>query len=347
MRSLALAAALTPLLAAPLAAQETPYLDDRSSAAGLVRSLYNAVNRKEFARAWDYYGETKPSKDFDAFTKGYEGTERVKVATGFVTEEGAAGSVFYNVPVAIEARAAGGNEQVFAGCYVVRLANPQIQEPPFAPMHIEKGSLKPASGSLDESVPASCGDGPAPGPADLALAKARSAFTAAYSNICMTLDPDFAREPVEPEAYEIRYRYKSETDADPERTMRLFRFGCGGGAYNTTEVFYTVDDYGETKPVSFAQPELDIRYENDDFEGKVESMTIIGYRADDQVVNSEYSTDAHTITSFSKWRGIGDASSIGTWLFRDGSFTLIKYEVDATYDGEVEHETLIDFDTGP
>ena len=92
MKSLTLAAAFVPVLAAPLAAQETPYMDNRSDAASLVRSLYNAVNRKEFARAWGYFGDEKPSKDLEAFIKGYEGTERVLVETGLITEEGAAGS---------------------------------------------------------------------------------------------------------------------------------------------------------------------------------------------------------------------------------------------------------------
>src|SRR5690606_34728634 len=55
-------------------AQDLPYLDDRSSAATIVKSLYNAVNRKEYARAWDYFGDQKPAKDVEAFAKGYENT---------------------------------------------------------------------------------------------------------------------------------------------------------------------------------------------------------------------------------------------------------------------------------
>ena len=44
-----------------------PYLDNRSDPASLLRSYYNAINRREFARAWSYLGEAKPSASLDAF----------------------------------------------------------------------------------------------------------------------------------------------------------------------------------------------------------------------------------------------------------------------------------------
>ena len=95
------AAALSCFSGTQALAQDLPYLDDRSSAATIVKSLYNAVNRKEYARAWDYFGETKPAKDVEAFAKGYENTTQVNVRTGNVASEGAAGSVFFHVPVSI------------------------------------------------------------------------------------------------------------------------------------------------------------------------------------------------------------------------------------------------------
>ncbi|MGO4843166.1 DUF1176 domain-containing protein, partial [Rhizobiaceae sp. 2RAB30] len=53
------------------------------------------------------------------------------------------------------------------------------------------------------------------------------------------------------------------------------------------------------------------------------------------------------LMSHAKWRGVGDASSTGTYIFREGTFTLVKYDVDASYDGEINPETVLDFNSGP
>ena len=47
-------------------------------------------------------------------------------------------------------------------------------------------------------------------------------------------------------------------------------------------------------------------------------------------MNSEFDEQERSLTSFNKWRGIGDLSSSGKWIFRDGDFTLVHYEVDPT-----------------
>ena len=62
--------------------ESPPYVDDRSDAAAIVKSFYNAISRQEYARAWDYFGDQKPATSFDKFVEGYADTERVDVATG-------------------------------------------------------------------------------------------------------------------------------------------------------------------------------------------------------------------------------------------------------------------------
>ncbi|MFZ2102090.1 MAG: hypothetical protein WAU86_16155 [Oricola sp.] len=133
-----------------------PYRDDRSDAEALIRSYYNALYRKEFARAWSYYGEDKPAADFETFQADSQSIASVEDAYGAVEEEGAAGSMYYHVPVAVKLTHEGGAEEVLAGCYVARLANPQIQGDPFMPMHIVSATLAPASGPLESAVPAGC-----------------------------------------------------------------------------------------------------------------------------------------------------------------------------------------------
>jgi hypothetical protein len=345
MRRVILAAALATVVHA--ASAEEAYLDDRSGADSLIRSFYNAVTRKEYARAWDYFGDAKPSADFDTFREGYADTDRVDVLTGGVSEEGAAGSTYYQVPVAIQAFAADGSGSIFAGCYTARLTNPQLQEPPFQGLHLEKGALKLAKGSLEEALPAGCGDGPPSDPPDVLRTRTEAMFRAAYGGICQTLEAGAEPGAADPQMHDIGFRYASEPETEPERKARLFRFQCIYGAYNSSEVYYLADDTGEITQLQFAVPELDIRYENDDYEGNVESVTIIGYRVQDQIANSDYSDDAKAIDSFSKWRGIGDASSSGRWIFRGGEFSLVRYEVDASYDGEMNPEPVLDFDSGP
>lgn len=323
-------------------APEAPYVDDRSSADAVIRSLYSAINRYEFARAWDYFGNTKPAKDFDSFVNGYDGTDKVEVRTGAVSDEGAAGSIYFNVPVAIRATDKNGGEKVFAGCYTLRQVNAQIQAPPFDPIHIEKGALKPSTAEFEEAVPPSCGDGPPPPKKDAALEQAKKAFLATYGDQC---EKDFLANG--PELFSIKYKDKDAADGDPEKEARLFHFSCSAAAYNESSIYYISDDVSGVRQLQFTEPEMDIRYVNNDSNGKVESMHIVGFRTTGWATNSDYDQDAHTITTFNKWRGAGDASSSGTYLFRNGDFSLVQYDIDASYDGEENPQTVVDYNTAP
>lgn len=150
------------LAAASAAAQPSPpdYLDDRSTPEAVIRSLYNAVDRKEYLRAYSYFDAEAEIGSFDAFASGYADTRHASVRTGEVRSEGAAGSVYYIVPTAIEAQATGGARQVYAGCYTLRLVQPAIQAtPPFRPMGIVKGNLVPAEEPLERAMPDCSPDG--------------------------------------------------------------------------------------------------------------------------------------------------------------------------------------------
>jgi hypothetical protein len=65
------------------------------------------------------------------------------------------------------------------------------------------------------------------------------------------------------------------------------------------------------------------------------------------LTNSSYDEATKSIMSNAKWRGVGDASSAGTWIFRDGEFALVRYDVDASYDGEINPEPVFDVETAP
>ncbi|GAB1582005.1 hypothetical protein [Phyllobacterium phragmitis] len=133
------------------------YLDDRSSPEALIRSYYNAINRQEYARAYSYYSEEGREPDFEKYAKGYENTKSVTIALGKTEPEGAAGSIYWSLPLAIRSATNDGKEEVFTGCYTIRIANPTMQEaPPFQPMSIMTGSLTPSEKPLEESVPERC-----------------------------------------------------------------------------------------------------------------------------------------------------------------------------------------------
>jgi hypothetical protein len=323
---------------------EDAYLDDRSTPEALVRSLYNAIDRHEYARAYSYFSQP-PAKDVDAYAKGFSDTAKVKLLVGAAGAEGAAGSTYYNLPVAIEAVDKKGGSKVYAGCYTLRLADPTIQAEKYDPLHIEKGELKPAKGDLNEALPTECGDGPPPPKKDAALDKARSLFAADFAGICDT--SAIGPEAAEPQSWDISFTLDSDKEGDPQRKARLFQFACAKAAYNQSDVYYLTDGSGEPRNLQFAAPELAIRYANDDPKGKVESIQIVGYTAEDQLMNASYDADARTISSTRKWRGAGDASSSGQWMFRNGAFTLVKYDVDASYDGKEDPQDVIDFQTGP
>ena len=149
------------LLATPSPAHEPPpLLHDRTGPEAIVRSYYNAVNRQEYARAWTYFGESKPGADYASFTAGYERTTEVALALGGVTTDGAAGSIKGTVPVAIRATTTNGATSIYAGCVTTRQLQPALHGPPLRSFEIVEARLSPARGPLDAAVPPECDAGP-------------------------------------------------------------------------------------------------------------------------------------------------------------------------------------------
>ncbi len=139
-----------------LAQEGVAYVDDRSDGAALVRSLYNAINRKEYARAYGYFGESKPAGGFKSFTRGYDRTMSVEVKIGKVKTEAGAGSIYSAVPVAVKSIEERARVRFFAGCYVTRIINPSLQVPPFTPYQVEAARLKEVKGPLEQALPTVC-----------------------------------------------------------------------------------------------------------------------------------------------------------------------------------------------
>jgi hypothetical protein len=312
------------------------YLDNRSGAAEVVRSLYDAISRKDYARAYSYF-EIPPAKDFATYEKGFDGTVRVDVITGEVFGDGAAGSIFYAVPTALKSTDSKGVVTYFAGCYTVRGFSALAQEPPFRPLQITKGSLKPAKADDYQSafLP-KCGEGDVPDPvADSSVEKAKAMFVAGQQGLCDKVE-DTRGGANEPNVFKFKYKDEGAGADDPERILTLFAFSCSLFAYNASTVFYAHDDVEGMHLLSFAAPQLAIKHPEGDDEGtKLQSMKVKGFKSSTTLINADIDQKKQTITEFNKWRGVGDASSNGVWTFDKGEFVLTDFDVDPTYDEKI------------
>ena len=193
-----------------------------------------------------------------------------------------------------------------------------------------------------ESAPKTADTSDSVPPYDWSL-RAKDAYLATYKEACASFEPDDKIEDRKPDIYDLKFRYASDEADMPDRVVTLYRFFCNRGAYNETHVFFMRTDAPDIVPVAFAEPALHTRYENEDSEGKLLGVDIIGWRASSMLVNSEVDPAKNTVTSFSKWRGVGDASSSGVWILKEGAFVLSTYDVDASYDGEINPQTISDF----
>ncbi|WP_407865358.1 hypothetical protein [Phyllobacterium phragmitis] len=140
------------------------YIDDRSSTVSLLHSYYNAIARQEYLRAFSYikHGAQPPTaEEFQKFADGYEHTVSVKVKIGEENGDGGAGTVWYCLPVALEATLDDGRKQVFSGYYHFMQESAADQQMwPFVPLMITKGDLQLSHRPFEESVPASCNPDP-------------------------------------------------------------------------------------------------------------------------------------------------------------------------------------------
>ena len=68
--------------------------------------------------------------------------------------------------------------------------------------------------------------------------------------------------------------------AIPTRRRGCSDFSCSTAAYNESSVYYITDEVSGVRQLQFAEPELDIRYENNDSDGKLLSVNIIGFQTD-------------------------------------------------------------------
>jgi hypothetical protein len=124
--------------------QASAAYENRGDPVGLLASYYNAINRKDYQRAYGYWG-TPPSPP-DQFAQGYADTAWVLLAVVPPTFiDAGAGNQFASIPTLLFATHTNGSKATFSGCYVMRRANPQIEGAPNdGAWRIERASIAPA-----------------------------------------------------------------------------------------------------------------------------------------------------------------------------------------------------------
>lgn len=116
---------------------------DLADPVALLKSYYDAINSKEFARAYTYWDNLGKSSNqtFAQFRSGFMTTAQVSIELGTPQEGGAAGSIFAEVPVTITATQTDGTTKKFSGTYTLR----RLNVPPFDQLgwRIESADIKP------------------------------------------------------------------------------------------------------------------------------------------------------------------------------------------------------------
>jgi|GEM_PF-330282 len=108
----------------PMAGCTTPP-DGMQAAADVVRRYYAALNARDYATAWQQWGDNgAPGQTLAAFRQGFAHTASTEVKIGKLEPgSGGAGSIYQPVPVVVDATLDDGSHQRFAGTYTIRRVN--------------------------------------------------------------------------------------------------------------------------------------------------------------------------------------------------------------------------------
>jgi hypothetical protein len=97
-----------------------------ANAAAVVERYYAAIDARDYSTAYALWGDggERSGKSADAFAQGFADTRSSTVRiTGNAPVEGAAGSLYAEIPVEVTATLGDGRRQRFTGTYVLRRVN--------------------------------------------------------------------------------------------------------------------------------------------------------------------------------------------------------------------------------
>lgn len=98
--------------------------EDRSDPVATLAAYYSAINARDYRSAFRFWDS--PPSSYEQFARGFNDTDQVRLLVDPSTRvEGAAGSVYADIPAIVVSTMRNGSERVFAGCYVMRRSNVQ------------------------------------------------------------------------------------------------------------------------------------------------------------------------------------------------------------------------------
>jgi heat shock protein HslJ len=102
--------------------EETPDEPSENDPVAALARYYRLINSKDYERAHRFW--ESPNESLDQFVRGFSDTVEVR----FFFEpparlDGAAGSIYAEIPTVLIARRSRGNDRTYVGCYVMRRSN--------------------------------------------------------------------------------------------------------------------------------------------------------------------------------------------------------------------------------
>jgi hypothetical protein len=128
--------------AVALAQPQGPAYENLNSPVDLLASYYDAINRKQYQRAYGYW--QSPPMAYQQFANGFSDTTSVQLIVQPPTRgEGAAGSTYVQIATVLIAQHTDGSTHTYGGCFVTRKSNLQPPDIPKADVwHIYSAQLE-------------------------------------------------------------------------------------------------------------------------------------------------------------------------------------------------------------
>ncbi len=145
----------------PSFAQSNPPLeyDNALEPENVLVAYFNAINVKDYARAFSYWESEPNGATLDQFAAGYNDTEAVEAFFRLPVRVGAgAGNLYAEIPTIFIATHTDETIQYFAGCYVVHATNVPVGNNPLPDPNwylqdasvVEAENMDAAAATLDD-----------------------------------------------------------------------------------------------------------------------------------------------------------------------------------------------------